>query len=90
MSLMDLRKHYRTYAAAYTLWHFSIFIFIHINMSNHAYGCMSPACAQISLSEFSKENTCLKCQRVWKCHSVFYQVLYNVNVHCTKAMSSHA
>jgi len=36
---------------------------------------MSPACPQISLSEYSQENACLKCQRLWKYHSVFYQVL---------------
>lgn len=46
---------------------------MHINMAN---GCMSPACPQISHSEFPQQTTCLKCQRVWKYHSVFYQVLY--------------
>lgn len=47
-----------------------------INMANGTYGCMFPACPQISHSEFPQQNTCLKCQRAWKNHSVFYQVLY--------------
>lgn len=74
MSLIGLTQAFPHVCRHATLLHLSTLVFIH-NMANGTYGCMSPACPQISLSEFSQENTCLKCQRLWKYHSVFYQVL---------------